>query len=196
VTDSQPRNLVGLMDACDRALARLGDLPLPHPGGDAGLIADIQAVRSDAQRQLNLNGPAPRVLLAEDDVPTRIIYRVNLELCGFAVSEASDGAEALAAARAQPHNLLLLDGSLGQIDGWELTAVLQSDPRTRAIVIVFVSGHIDKAKQLEALERGATAYVTKPFDPTDLTDLALRLLAPGGPAAVHAAERRRVTETV
>jgi CheY-like chemotaxis protein len=135
-------------------------------------------------------------LLVDDDAAIRIVSRLNLELAGFDVSEASDGAAALAAARARPHDLILLDGSLRHFDGWELTAALQADSRTRAIVIVFVSGQTDQARQAEAIDRGATAYVTKPFNPTDLSDLALRLLAPGGPAAVHTAERRRVALAV
>ena len=59
-------------------------------------------------------------------------------------------------------------------------------------MIVFVSGQTDHGRQADALSLGATAYVAKPFDPTELSDLALRLLAPDGPAAVREAELRRV----
>lgn len=59
-------------------------------------------------------------------------------------------------------------------------------------MIVFLSGQIDKARQADAIDRGATAYLTKPFQPTTLSDLALRLLAPGAAAAVRAAERHRL----
>jgi hypothetical protein len=72
MTDASARNLGGLIDACDRALARLRDPTLPHRVSPR-LVADIEAVRADAQRQVNLDGLAPRVLLAEDDPAIRVV---------------------------------------------------------------------------------------------------------------------------
>jgi DNA-binding response OmpR family regulator len=116
------------------------------------------------------------VLVVDDEASMRLLCRINLELAGMDVAEAADAPTALAAARADPPDVILLDGMLPGGDGWAVATQLLADPRTAAVPIIFMSARAELSKQSQAIELGATAYLTKPFDPVGLADLIERVL--------------------
>ena len=116
-----------------------------------------------------------RVLVVEDEWAMRLLYRVNLEAEGMEVSEASDGEAALALARAQRPDVVVLDVMMPGLDGWAVAERLAADPETRAIPIVFASARAALADQVRGLELGAIDYVAKPFNPVDLSRSIRRL---------------------
>lgn len=120
-----------------------------------------------------------KVLLIEDESGLRLIVRVNLRLAGFEVIEAGDGEAGLALARTSAPDLILLDTMLPGIDGWQVARELLADRGTRAIPIVFLSGHADSATREAALQLGAREYITKPFDPIGLAGRLAQILARG-----------------
>ena len=73
------------------------------------------------------------VLLVEDNEDNRIVYSTILRHFGYAVTEALNGEEGIAKARAEKPDLILMDISIPVIDGWEATQVLKHDPQTREI---------------------------------------------------------------
>jgi DNA-binding response OmpR family regulator len=103
------------------------------------------------------------VLLVDDERAIRTICRVNLEGDGLAVSEASDGGEALEEVRRERPSLVLLDVMMPSVDGWTV-----ADDRTRDIPVIFLSARAADEDRRRAQELGAVGYVVKPFDPIEL----------------------------
>jgi two-component system alkaline phosphatase synthesis response regulator PhoP len=116
------------------------------------------------------------VLIVDDEPSIRLLCRVNLELEGMVVSEAATGDEALELARAQPPDAMVLDVAIPPPDGWEVAARLLSDPATASIAIVFLSAYAEAASRARAIELGGVDYITKPFDPEELTEVLERSL--------------------
>jgi CheY-like chemotaxis protein len=105
-----------------------------------------------------------KVLVAEDHDDTRQMLRTLLEQRGLWVVEACDGVEAVDAAARELPDLILMDGSLPQLDGIGATRRLRGLPALSAVPIVFLSGHAGPQAQTAALEAGCDEYVVKPFD--------------------------------
>ncbi|MFA5891325.1 MAG: response regulator [Actinomycetota bacterium] len=122
-----------------------------------------------------------RVLVVDDDRVIQQLLEVNLELEGYDVAKAGDGEEALEAVRVFRPDLILLDVMMPKIDGREVCRRLKADPETARIPIIFLSARAQEFDVASGIELGASAYVTKPFDPVDLLDTVERLLA-GQPA--------------
>ncbi len=106
-----------------------------------------------------------RILVVDDTESIRRLIRLNLELEGFDVVEACDGAQCLdLALRTQP-DLVTLDVVMPHLDGFATAAALRADPRTRQLPIVLVTTQSGPADHLRAQELGVDGYVTKPFEP-------------------------------
>jgi CheY-like chemotaxis protein len=125
----------------------------------------------------------PTVLVVDDEQSIRQLIAVTLELEGLRVLQAEDGLRALEIARAEPVALITLDVMMPGMDGWELAAALDDDPRLRDVPRMMVSG-----KPLTELERApgrtrAAAVLSKPFDLAGFVDIVWSLLRPGLPKA-------------
>jgi len=83
----------------------------------------------------------PRILLGEDNELNRDMLVRRLEDRGFQVSTAGDGRQGLALARAQMPDLILLDVSLPEMDGWEVARRLKGDACTQAIPVIALTAH-------------------------------------------------------
>jgi CheY-like chemotaxis protein len=138
--------------------------------------ADPAVRRSRAERPLRSvsTDERPRgerrlkVLLADDEPSMRLLCRINLDLAGFDVVEAENGADALEKVRDASYDLLLLDVMMPDLSGHEVAELLQSDVRTRDLPIVFMSARASPADLRRGFELGALDYITKPFDPIAL----------------------------
>ena len=118
----------------------------------------------------------PLVLAADDDPVIRRLLEVNLELEGYDVVLAEDGAEAVAKAREQDFDVILLDVMMPNMDGWDACRALKADDATKDVPVVFLSARARDADVTEGTRAGAVAYITKPFDPIDLLDLIAELV--------------------
>jgi two-component system, OmpR family, phosphate regulon response regulator PhoB len=134
----------------------------PDPGGGSG------AGRPEES--------APLVLLVDDEQAIRTIVRVNLQGDGFAVTEATNGAEALEAVRHARPSLVLLDVMMPGVDGWRVAEQLAADDETRELPVVFLSARATDEDRLRAQELGAVGYVVKPFDPLELAGIVRDVL--------------------
>ncbi|MHA6762897.1 response regulator [Streptacidiphilus sp. PAMC 29251] len=125
-----------------------------------------------------MSGVFGRVLVVDDSEVIRQLIRVNLELEGFEVVTAADGAECLDVVHAVQPDVITLDVVMPRLDGLKTAARLRADPRTRHLPIAIVSA----CTQLD-LERGESvgvdAYLGKPFEPMDLIDLVRQLAREG-----------------
>lgn len=103
-------------------------------------------------------------LIVDDSRVIRKVARRILEDLGFDVSEASDGAEALAACRAEMPDAVLLDWNMPVMNGLEFLRSLRREPRGDGPVVVFCSTETDPERIGEAVRSGADEYIMKPFD--------------------------------
>jgi len=110
-------------------------------------------------------------LVIDDDASIRVLVRINLELEGFAVSEAATLSEAQAAVERERPAVVLLDVHLGTEDSGGLLAEL----RTAGIPVAVVTGSAD----IEDYEDMADGVLAKPFEPDTLVALAHRLASVG-----------------
>lgn len=124
----------------------------------------------------DVSGESGRVLVVDDSAVIRQLIRVNLELEGFEVVTAADGAECLDVVQAVAPDVVTLDVVMPRLDGLRTAAQLRADPRTSHLPIAIVSA----CTQLD-LERGESVgvdgYLAKPFEPMDLVALVSRLAA-------------------
>lgn len=116
------------------------------------------------------------VLLVEDTEDNRVMMRSLLEMSGYQVSEAVNGAEAVAKAELEGPEIILMDLSLPLIDGLAATRRIRQLPRLGSIPIIAVSAHDTIDFHAEALAAGCDAYITKPIDYGELENLIERLL--------------------
>ena len=119
----------------------------------------------------------PLILIVDDFQDNREMYAEYLGFSGFRVAEAGDGHEALDKAFTLLPDLIVMDLSLPGIDGWEATRRLKSDPRSRGIPVIALTGHALSGNQRGALEAGCDAFVTKPCLPDALVAEVRRMLA-------------------
>lgn len=126
----------------------------------------------------NQEKPVALVVVAEDDDDIRSIVVRVLRRSGHEVVDAADGAAALEAVRLHRPRALVTDLDMPVMSGAELCAALRADPELCDLPVIFVSGSLLPGDTRPA-EAGATAVVTKPFRPRDLTDALEQALAAG-----------------
>jgi two-component system KDP operon response regulator KdpE len=121
------------------------------------------------------------VLVVEDDEETRAVLVRELRARGYAIVEAADGRTALVRWESRRPDLVLLDLGLPDVDGLRIVTRIR---REAATPIVILSGRYGEREKVEALERGADDYVTKPFGMDELhARLRVALRHAAGPAA-------------
>ncbi|MBL7199715.1 MAG: response regulator transcription factor [Anaerolineae bacterium] len=121
-----------------------------------------------------MKGAEKKLILAVDDEPkmTRFI-RMNLELEGYRVSEATNGLEALEKTRQELPDLVLLDVMMPDMDGFE---TLQHIRELSSVPVIMLTVKSEEEDKVRGLELGADDYVTKPFSSRELTSRIKALL--------------------
>lgn len=105
-----------------------------------------------------------RILIVEDNEMNRDMLTRRLRRRGYAVLEALDGRQGLAVAHAESPDLILMDMSLPEVDGWEATRQLKSAAATRAIPVIALTAHAMADDRRQALAAGCDDYETKPIE--------------------------------
>ena len=145
--------------------------------------------QADAPKEPALSGstelaevlPKGNILIV-DDTPANLRLLSNmLAEQGYQVRPVPDGPLALAATRAEPPDLILLDIRMPEMDGYEVCEHLKADAQTRDIPIIFISALGETQDKVKAFTAGGVDYVTKPFQVEEVlarveTHLALRKL--------------------
>lgn len=107
---------------------------------------------------------APLVLVVDDETDIREMLAYLLQISGFAVLQARDGAEAVErAVSAHPH-AILMDVAMPHMTGLEATRILRAGSRTAEIPIVILSAYTSAQDRERALAAGANEFVSKPCD--------------------------------
>jgi len=121
--------------------------------------------------------PAPTVLIVEDNLDNRMIYRTILEHYGYEVLEAGDGETGVRLARERLPDLVLMDISIPIIDGHEATRMLKADPATAHIPVIALTAHAMAEDRVLAAKAGCDAYLAKPAEPKHVAAEVRRLIA-------------------
>ena len=106
----------------------------------------------------------PKILIAEDDFPSRELLAEILLGWGYEVAQASNGIEALALIEQMRPDLVLLDIQMPLLDGFGVIARIRSDPRSAALPVVAVSAHAMRDDSRRICSAGFDAHVAKPVD--------------------------------
>src|SRR5262249_52314355 len=104
----------------------------------------------------------------EDNEDNRIIYATALRFAGYTALEATTGTEGVNKAREHLPDMILMDISVPELDGWEATAILKADPATKHIPIIAVTAHALPGDQERSREVGCDGYLAKPIPPAML----------------------------
>lgn len=116
-----------------------------------------------------------RVLVVDDDDVIRQLVVVNLELEGFDVYTAVDGADCLARIRDVDPQVVTLDIMMPNVDGWSVAAKLRAEPSTAHVKVVMLTARAQEADLKKGARLGVDHYLTKPFDPDHLVNVVRRL---------------------
>jgi diguanylate cyclase (GGDEF)-like protein len=108
------------------------------------------------------------ILVVDDDADIARFIEVNLNLEGFDVLLAHDGATALAMILEYKPSLVVVDWMMPQLDGLELTRRLRADPMTASMPVILLTARGQTADKVIGLQAGADDYLVKPFDTLEL----------------------------
>ncbi|MEU4727149.1 response regulator [Streptomyces sp. NPDC023588] len=114
-----------------------------------------------------VSGASGRVLVVDDNKVIRQLIKVNLELEGFEVVTANDGAECLDIVHRVSPDVITLDVVMPRLDGFGAAARLRADPRTRDVPLAIVSACTQHEVE-EGIAAGVDAFLAKPFEPAEL----------------------------
>ena len=126
------------------------------------------------------------ILVCDDTASIRLLMRINLELAGFEVLEASDGRAGLELLDRNLDRLpvaVILDAQMTPLDGWGTVAQIRANPSLAHLPVVMVTASLQQQEKERSIAAGVDAFVAKPFEPEDLVDLVSQLAASGRPTA-------------
>lgn len=116
------------------------------------------------------------IMLVDDQMDLRTLVRMTLEDPALRIIEAKDGDEALEMARLEVPDLMLLDWMMPGLDGLEVMAGLQQDPRTAHIPVIMLTSRNQDADIALSVSAGVCCHLTKPFSPLQLLQTVERVL--------------------
>ena len=116
------------------------------------------------------------VLVVEDNLDNYELVRTILELAGYDAFLAVNGRDGVTAARKQKPDLILMDMSLPEMDGWNATKLIRQDPETAHIPMIALTVHTLPIERKRALDAGVDAYLPKPYDAGQLIRLIESIL--------------------
>lgn len=118
-----------------------------------------------------------RILVVEDSPVIRRLIQICLRADDIEVVTGEDGPSGLEAVTTESPDLVLLDIGLPGLDGWEVLKAIRSDPNVLNLPVVVLTAHAEEEARRRADEGGANGFIGKPFQPQDLRETVLGLIA-------------------
>src|SRR6202142_729699 len=109
-----------------------------------------------------------KILVVDDEPDALEVLGFKLRQAGYTPIFAKDGTRAIAIARDERPNLIVLDLMLPEVDGLEVCKILRRDPSTASIPVIMLTARASEMDRVLGLELGSDDYVTKPFSPREL----------------------------
>ena len=126
------------------------------------------------------------ILVCDDTASIRLLMRINLELAGFEVLEASDGRAGLELLDRNLDRLPVADILVAQMTplaGWGTVGQIRGNPSLAHLPVVMVTASLQQQEKERSIAAGVDAFVAKPFEPEELVELVSQLAASGRPTA-------------
>lgn len=120
-----------------------------------------------------------KILLVEDNEMNRDMLSRRLKRNGYDVVIAVDGRQGVDMAASELPDLILMDMSLPEIDGWEATRRVKNNDATRSIPVIALTAHAMAGDREKAIDAGCEDYDTKPVEISRLLGKIAALLNPG-----------------
>jgi CheY-like chemotaxis protein len=105
-----------------------------------------------------------RILIVEDNEDNQDLMRFLLERAGYEVTAVENGLAGIEAARREIPDIILMDLSLPELDGWSAAREIKADPVLAKIPLIAVTAHILAGDRRKALEAGFDTYISKPIN--------------------------------
>lgn len=118
----------------------------------------------------------PRILIVEDNPDNRTLITDILTAMDYDVVEATDGEQGVAKAEQEVPDLILMDLSLPQMDGWTATRHIKGNAQLANIPIIALTAHAMVGDREKALAAGCDDYISKPIDLGELQEKLTRHL--------------------
>jgi diguanylate cyclase (GGDEF)-like protein/PAS domain S-box-containing protein len=112
---------------------------------------------------------ASTVLIVDDEDRNRKLLEVLLRAEGYLTQSAANAEEALTRIARSAPDLILLDVMMPGMDGYQLATMLKADPVTLNIPIIMLTAQVDRSARIAGLKAGAEEFLTKPFEPSELS---------------------------
>lgn len=117
------------------------------------------------------------VLIIEDDDAQRFVASFALKKAGYAVREAPDGPQGVAAAKAQRPDVVVCDVMMPGMTGYEVVTQLRNDPALANVPVILLTAMSDRKHMRQGMTAGADDYLTKPYRPDELAEAISAVLA-------------------
>jgi len=117
-----------------------------------------------------------KILVVDDEVDTVLVLKIALEQEGYEVQTALSGHDALESVNADYPDLIVLDGMMPGMDGFEVMQRLKENPATAPIPTIMLTGMDSYSHMSMGWEKGVDLYLKKPFRPTELASLVKCIL--------------------
>ena len=153
----------------------------------APAAGEVASVAADSGQAVRLTGA--RILLSEDNEINQQIAVELLEGVGAQITVANNGREAVDRVLAEPaaFDLVLMDLQMPEMDGYEATARIRSDPRCAALPIIAMTAHATLEERQKCLDAGMNDHISKPIDPKSMFETLMRYVTPMPEPAAAAA---------
>ncbi len=123
-----------------------------------------------------------RILVVDDEPDITALVAYHLAKAGYRVSTASNGSDALKAAREERPDVVILDVMLPNVSGYDVLAEMRRREETKDVGVIMLTARREEQDRIRGLSLGADDYLTKPFSPHELalrvSALLRRLAAP------------------
>ena len=146
------------------------------PGSPEELILRVAAALVAAGGAALPPKRTPTVLLADDDPSITALLKATLSRQNIVCHVAQDGERALVLAREHQPAVVVLDVNMPHTDGFEVLAALRNDPSMRDMKVLMLTGCEQETDVVRGFGLGTDDYVTKPFNPMEVTARIKRLL--------------------
>ena len=134
---------------------------------------DRNTLRPSARSRFN---SMSTVLIVDDSSALREMVAGLLINAGMTILEAKDGAEAQKKMEASPPDLVVCDIVMPEMNGYELTRWIKSNPKTKDVPVVICSSKGEEFDRYWGMKQGADAYIAKPFRPNEMVETVKQLL--------------------
>lgn len=115
-----------------------------------------------------------RVLVVEDNMDTYELVRFILEKNGYEVFLAVNGRDGVNAATKQKPDLIVMDLSMPEMDGWTATRLIKENKYTASIPLIALTAHVLPGDRQRAVDSGCDEFITKPMDLLELVETVNR----------------------